>query len=139
MLIVHTNVFAPSERPVTPDAALPGVVTDAPPAMTVHVPVPTEGVLPARVAVVVQTPKSVPAFAVVGASSRSIVIVSLEEGHDPLLVVQTNVLTPTESPVTPDVGLPVVVTEALPAMMVQVPVPTEGVFPARVAVDAHTV
>src|SRR5262249_6182704 len=88
LLIVHTNVFAPIASPVTPDVGLPGVVTEAPPAITVQVPVPTEGVLPARVAVVVHTPKSVPAFAVVGASSRVIVTVSLEGGHAPLLIVQ---------------------------------------------------
>jgi len=67
LLIVQTNVFAPTERPVTPEVGLPGVVTDAPPAMTVHAPDPTEGALPASVAVAIQTPKSGPAFAVVGA------------------------------------------------------------------------
>ena len=46
---------------------------------------------------------------------------------------------PTESPVTPDVGLPGVVTDALPAITVHAPVPTVGVFPANVAVVAHTV
>lgn len=67
-----------------------------------------------------------------------IVIVSLEEPHPDAVIVQTNVLAPTLRPVTPDVGLPGVVTDALPAMTVQAPVPTVGVFPARVAVVAQT-
>ena len=55
LLIVQTNVFAPTDNPVTPDAGSPGVVTVALPAMTVHAPVPTDGALPAKVAVVEQT------------------------------------------------------------------------------------
>ena len=54
-VIVHTNVFAPTVKPVTPDVGELGVVTVALPAMTVHAPVPTVGVLPASVAVVEQT------------------------------------------------------------------------------------
>ena len=53
--IVQTNVFAPTLNPVTPEVGLPGVVTVAEPAITVHVPVPTVGVFPARVAVVEHT------------------------------------------------------------------------------------
>ena len=66
LVIVHTKVFAPVDNPVTPEVGLPGVVTDALPAMTVHAPVPVVGVLPASVAVAAHTPKSVPASAVVG-------------------------------------------------------------------------
>jgi len=55
LLIVHTNEFVPTVNPVTPDVGSPGVVTVELPAMTVHVPVPTVGVLPANVAVVEQT------------------------------------------------------------------------------------
>ena len=55
LLIVQTNILAPTLRPVTPDVGLDGVVTEPLPAITVHVPVPTVGVLPARVAVVKQT------------------------------------------------------------------------------------
>jgi len=65
--------------------------------------------------------------------------VSLEGGQDALLIVQTNVFAPTESPVTPEVGLPGVVTVAVPAMTVHAPVPTDGVLPANVVVAAHTV
>ena len=55
LLIVQTKEFAPADNPVTPDVGLPGAVTEPLPAITVHAPVPTEGVLPANVAVVEQT------------------------------------------------------------------------------------
>ena len=55
LLIVQTNVFAPTLNPVTPEVGLAGAVTVALPAITVHAPVPTDGVLPANVAVVAQT------------------------------------------------------------------------------------
>ena len=54
-MIVQRNVFAPTDNPVTPDVGELGVVTDPVPAMTVHAPVPTVGVFPAKVAVVAQT------------------------------------------------------------------------------------
>ena len=139
LLMVQTNVFVPVDNPVTPDVGEPGVVTDALPAITVHNPVPTVGVLPARVAVGPQTVWSDPAFAVVGDSSLKIVTVSFDAGQTPLLIVQTNVFAPTVSPVTPDVGSLGVVTVALPAMTVQAPVPTVGVLPASVAVVEQTV
>ena len=130
--IVQTNVFVPTIRPVTPDVGLPGVVTMAVPAMTVHVPIPTVGVFPANVAVAVQTVWLGPAFAAVGNTSRVIVIVSLDGGHEPLLIVQTKEFAPILKPVTCDTGLPGAVTEPLPAITVQIPVPTVGEFPANV-------
>lgn len=74
----------------------------------------------------------------VGTAFLVIVTVSLDAGQVPLLIDQTNVFAPTLSPVTPDVGLAGVVTTAVPAITLHVPVPTVGVFPARVAVVAHT-
>lgn len=44
-VIVHSNVLTPVDRPVTVDVALPGFVTVLPPAITVHNPLPVEGVL----------------------------------------------------------------------------------------------
>ena len=57
----------------------------------------------------------------------------------PLLIVHTNVFTPVVNPVTPDVGFVDVVTVAVPAVTVQAPVPTVGVFAAKVAVGLHIV
>ena len=54
LLIVHTNVFTPVVKPVTPLVGLVGVVTVAVPAVTVHAPVPIIGVLAAKVAVALQ-------------------------------------------------------------------------------------
>ena len=54
-VIVQTNVFAPSVSPVTPEVGELGVVTVALPAITVHAPVPGDGVFPASVALVEQT------------------------------------------------------------------------------------
>ena len=55
LLIVHRNTFAPTPNAVTPDVGLPGVVIVPVPLTNVHVPVPTVGALPAKVAVVAQT------------------------------------------------------------------------------------
>lgn len=139
MLIIHSNRFEPTLRPVTPDEGSDGIVTVALPEITAHVPVPIAGVFPASVAVVAHTVWSGPASAIVGGADLVIVTVSLEEGHVALLIVHTKEFAPTESPVTPEPGLDGVVTEALPAMTVHVPVPVAGAFPARVAVVAHTV
>lgn len=138
LLIVQTNELVPTLRLVTPDVGLPGVVTEALPAITVHVPVPTVGVLPASVAAVAHTVWSGPAFEVVGDASLVIVTVSADDGHVALLIVHTKEFGPTESPVTPEAGLPGVVIEAPPAITVHAPVPTEGELPASVAIVAHT-
>ena len=56
----------------------------------------------------------------------------------PLLIIHSKLLTPMVSPVTPEVGLLGVETDPVPLTTVHEPVPTVGVFPARVAVAAHT-
>lgn len=55
MLIDQTNLFAPVDKPVTPDVGEPGAVTVALPVITVQMPVPTDGTLPASVDEVPQT------------------------------------------------------------------------------------
>ena len=59
--------------------------------------------------------------------------------HVPLVIVQVKVFTPVVKPVTPLVGLVGVVTVAVPAVTVHAPVPTTGVFAARVAVALQIV
>ena len=66
LVIVHTNVFTPVVKPVTPEVGLVGVVTAPAPAVTVHIPVPTVGALAASVAVGLQMVWSAPAAATVG-------------------------------------------------------------------------
>lgn len=66
-------------------------------------------------------------------------IVSFEGGHEPLVIVQTNPFAPTLKPVTPEVGAAGVVTAPLPAITVHMPIPTDAVFPASVAVVEQTV
>ena len=74
-----------------------------------------------------------------GEAFRVTVTVSFDDGHAPLLIVQTNVFAPTDNPVTPEVGFPGAVTDPLPAITVHAPVPTVGVLPASVAVAEQTV
>src|SRR5205823_3925995 len=137
--IVQTNLFTPTETLVTPEVAEEGVVTVPLPEITVHAPAPTVGVFPANVAVVEHIDWSAPAFDVVGDASRVMVVVSLDAGQLPLMIVQTNEFAPADNAVTPDVGEPGDVTDALPAITVHTPVPTVGVLPASVAVVEHTV
>ena len=61
------------------------------------------------------------------------VIVSVLGVQVPLLIVHTKVFTPVVNPVTPLVGELGVVTAPVPAVTVQAPVPTVGVFAASVA------
>src|SRR5258706_9433277 len=102
-------MIRPTLRSVLSPYTSPFLFTFALPVMTVHAPVPTVGEFAARVVVVEQTVSSGPAFEFVGAASRVITTVSLDEGQLALLTVQTNSLAPTERPVTPDVGTPGVV------------------------------
>jgi hypothetical protein len=137
--IVHRKVFTPAFKPVTPEVGDKGFVIVAVPAITVHAPVPTTGVLDASVAIVSQIDWSVPAAEIVGKSSRSIVISSDEAVHVPLEIVHRNVFMPTLNPVTSEVGEEGVVTAPDPVITVHNPAPTPGVFPARVSDVAHAV
>jgi hypothetical protein len=75
--IVHLNVaLVPAGTPVTPDVGEVAVVIVAVPLTKLHAPVPTVGVLPARVKLpLLQLVKSAPALAVVGRGLTVIVTV----------------------------------------------------------------
>ena len=139
LVIVHTNVFTPVVKPVTPDVGLLGTVTNPVPAVTVHAPVPTVGAFAAKVAVGLHIVWSGPAADTVGIGSLLMVIASVLGGQVPLVIVHTNVFTPVVKPVTPLVGLVGVVTNPVPAVIVHAPVPTVGAFAAKVAVALQMV
>jgi hypothetical protein len=50
LLVVHTSLLVPADKPLTMVLALPGFATDEVPLITVHIPDPTEGVLADRLA-----------------------------------------------------------------------------------------
>lgn len=60
--------------------------------------------------------------------------VSREGGQEPLLMVQTKRLRPVERPLTAEVGELTEVMVPVPDTSDHVPVPTEGVFPAKALV-----
>ena len=80
-----------------------------------------------------------PALDAVGNWSTLIVIASVLGVHVPLVMVQTKVFTPVLKPVTPLVGELGVVTTPVPAVTVHAPIPTVGVFAAKVAVGLQIV
>jgi hypothetical protein len=100
-----------------------------------HVPVPTRGTFPAIVVpVTLQRFCTGPAFAIVGRAELVTVTVLVEGEQVPLEMLHWKTYTPDTIPVT-------VVLKALglvmagvfgPLIIVQVPVPTAGLFPARV-------
>ena len=78
-------------------------------------------------------------MAIVGTASLVMITSSVDTAHTPFVIVHLNVFAPTPSPVTPDVGDDDVVMAPVPVIKVHVPVPTNGVFPAKVAVVEQTV
>ena len=71
----------------------------------------------------------------VGKAATLIITSSVLLAQAPLLMVHLNVeLAPTVNPVTPLVADAGVVTEAVPEIILQAPVPVTGTLPARVAV-----
>lgn len=74
----------------------------------------------------------IPASAVVGAASIVIVKLSPLSAHNPLEIVQLNTKEVPEIAVTVEVGEFGLVIVPIPLITVHVPVPTTGVFPAKV-------
>src|SRR5687768_9932873 len=104
-IVQRRIAVAPAGTPVTPDVALEGVVIVAVPLCTVHVPVPTDGELPASVKLpLLHCAWSVPAFAVV-TCWEFVSDTSSKDEHAPFTIVQrSTAVVPAGTPVTPDTG-----------------------------------
>jgi hypothetical protein len=139
--IVHRNVtLVPNDKPVTVEVGEAGVVIVAIPATTVHVPLPTPGVLPASVVVVtLHNVWSAPAAARLAGAAILMTTSSIEAAQGALLIVHLNVTeAPTVNPVTVEIGEPGAVIVAVPATIVQAPFPMDGVLaPSVVLVTLH--
>ena len=116
-----------------------GEVIVAPPDTKLHVPVPTAGLFPFKVAVVAHTVWFAPATDVLGLRSRCTETVELEFGQLPLPIVHCNTFIPAPNAVKPVLNKFGEVIVAIPDTKLQVPVPTAGLFPFKVANVAHTV
>jgi hypothetical protein len=138
LLIVHRITLVPNDSPVTVVFGSPGAVMTPEPETNDHAPDPTAGVFPASVAEAVQIIWSGPALATVGRLSLVITTPSVEGGQAPLLIVQMKIFGPGPRPVIPLPGWDGFAMDPLPERSVQIPEPTAGVFPARVAESAHT-
>ncbi len=134
--IVHTKVALPVVKPLTPDNGSFGSVIVAVPDTTLHTPVPTVGVLPARVVTAtLHKAWSGPDTDTVGNSRIVITISSVLLAQPGAEIVQRKVaLAPTVKPVTPDNGSVGVVIVAVPDTTLHTPVPDVAVFAANVAV-----
>ena len=139
-VIVHLNVtLLPAVRPVTVLTSEDGVVMVAPFAapMMLQVPVPVTAVFPAKVKFgVLHCSWSAPALATVG-DALLVSTTSSKLVHEPFVMVHLKVtLLPALSPVTVVVAeLMLVITAPFAApWIVQIPVPTPGVLPARLKV-----
>ena len=133
---------APIVRLVTPEDGEDGEVTIAEPEITVHIPVPTDGVFAANVAVVVlQRVWLGPAIDADGNDCTVIVISSVFGEHPAGKIVQRNVAdVPSVNPVTEVDGEVGEVIVAVPETTDQVPVPEIGVFPDKlVEVRLHNI
>ena len=136
--MVQTRVAFPIANPLTAEVGLPGVTIFAVPDATVQRPVPTLGALPSKVVTESHNAWSGPAMAVVGIPSRVITTSSVDAVHPPLVMVQRKVFEPIPNPETPEAGFVALVIVPEPPTNDHIPVPTEGEFPASVAVVAQT-
>ena len=133
--IVQVNTYVPLTSPEineVGDAEL-AIVAELGPETCVHTPVPVTGVLAAMVAVV--SPQKVwfgPAFAVVGIAELITITVLVEAVHVPLEMLHWRTYVPMIIPVVvvvAEFGL-VMVGELGPLIILHVPVPVKGTFPA---------
>ncbi|MBL4691344.1 MAG: hypothetical protein JKY68_07790, partial [Rhodospirillales bacterium] len=137
LLIVHLNVDEPlMVNPLAVDVGSATTSALPVPDTVDHAPVPVVGVLAAKVVVItLHKLWSGPAAATVGLASTETVTSSKELGQVPFEIVQRKMADASNTnPVTVDVGDDGVVIVAAPAITVQFPMPTVGMFPANVVV-----
>jgi hypothetical protein len=140
-VIFHSNSFKPTPNNITCELGEVGVTTNPGPLTTFHTPIPTTGVLPAKLAVDVfaQTDWVGPALETVGFASRCIETVEVEFAQTPFPIVHWNTFTPTPKVLTALVGNVGVAIVPAPETKLHVPVPIAGVFPFKFAVVAQTI
>jgi hypothetical protein len=129
--MVQANTFVPVASPVMAEVGEVELEITPVPETNVQTPLPTVGVLPAISVVGVEIHKvwSGPATDVVGSLLTLIVTLELDDAHGEFEIVHTITLLPVAKLVTVVVGELGVVIVPDPEAMVQIPVPTVGVFP----------
>jgi len=142
LLTVQRKVFTPSERLLAVTTGEVGVAIVPEPVITVQTPVsplPTKGVEPVKAPVIKQVGvKPATAVTAVGVLKRVIVIVLTLATQGALAIVQVKVVVPTGILLAAVVGKFALPNVTPTALLVHVPIPKAGVFPAKVAVDAQT-
>ena len=134
----RTVMFCPAVKPVTVVVGLDGLVMVAPKFAPIidQLPVPTEGVLPAKVNVpLLHCICPAPALAVVGGAVFVKTTSLVEGGQNPLEMDQRNVTeAPAAKPETVELAMvgELMTAPLVAPIIVQSPFPTEGVFPAKV-------
>ena len=124
----------PAPIEVTCEEGEPGVVnTPLLTAPLLQTPVPIAGVFAAIVALNAQMVWVGPATAGVGNASTFMLMVDVDGGHTLLEICHCKMCVPTVKPVTVVLGKLGFVIVAVPETKLHTPVPTAGVFPARVA------
>lgn len=137
--MVHANTLDPTPTDVIALLGELGLVMVPAPDTSVHVPVPTAGVLPASTVEVAQMVWLGPATDVVGKSSRVMLTVDILGGHTPLLMVHCNTCVPTPMPVILLLAAFGLLMVKVPLTTLQLPVPIAGTFAASTVDVAHIV
>jgi hypothetical protein len=138
LLMRHSNAFTPLFSPVAVTVFAVKLLKVAVPDTTCHWPVPTRGMLPEKVVVALHTAWLVLTTAVLGLASLCTVRVAELLGQTPLLICHTKAFAPTLRPLAVTVGRMALFKVEVPLSTDQLPVPTAGVLPLRVALPAHT-
>jgi hypothetical protein len=132
-------MFNPRSSPFTEEVANVLFTTVDVPLRTDHKPIPTEGIFPLRVAEEAQSVWLIPAFAVVGRSSRVTETVDVEGGHTPLVMLHWKIFDPILNPLTGELFKLLFESVDVPVKTDHDPTPIEGIFPFKVAVETQSV